>query len=329
MSKKYGDFAYFSERLIKDAETLVQLGSRSPLILRDYRQRLEKHCKPFFGSQSVRTIDTKRLKEFVAYLAAKGLKATSIHSVLSFVSMTLKVAADDGAIKFLPRIPRPPMKDNPRPWLSREEYKHLLLTLKRIERANPPVIVRRWPITKELRWFCTFMVNSFLRPGDAFALKHGHCQIVERDTVRYIRITLPSSKAANHPIITMPPAVDIYRRLLAQGKKAGYGAADDYVFLPQYKSRNYAKEIFRRQLTYAYRAAGLKAAASGLERTSYSLRHSAIMFRLINSRGMDLLTLARNCRTSVEMIDRFYAKHLDAEMNVEKLQSMQFPTRYR
>ena len=34
-----------------------------------------------------------------------------------------------------------------------------------------------------------------------------------------------------------------------------------------------------------------------------------------------LLTLARNARTSVEMIDRFYAKHLLAEMNIEKLQS--------
>jgi ribosomal protein L31E len=36
---------------------------------------------------------------------------------------------------------------------------------------------------------------------------------------------------------------------------------------------------------------------------------------------MDLLTLARNARTSVDMIDRFYAKHLTAEMNVDILHS--------
>jgi hypothetical protein len=51
------------------------------------------------------------------------------------------------------------------------------------------------------------------------------------------------------------------------------------------------------------------------------------MFRLIESQGLDLLTLARNARTSVEMIDRFYAKHLLAEMNVEKLQSQRSPSK--
>ena len=45
------------------------------------------------------------------------------------------------------------------------------------------------------------------------------------------------------------------------------------------------------------------------------------MLRLINGRGINLLSLARNARTSVEMIDRFYAKHLTAEMNVVDLQS--------
>ena len=43
------------------------------------------------------------------------------------------------------------------------------------------------------------------------------------------------------------------------------------------------------------------------------------MRRLLNAKNIDLLTLARNCRTSVEMIQRFYASHLTAEMNVDKL----------
>jgi hypothetical protein len=45
------------------------------------------------------------------------------------------------------------------------------------------------------------------------------------------------------------------------------------------------------------------------------------MERLTRGDQIDLLTLARNCRTSVEMIDRFYARHLTAEMNVAKIQS--------
>ena len=34
---------------------------------------------------------------------------------------------------------------------------------------------------------------------------------------------------------------------------------------------------------------------------------------------LDLLTLARNARTSVEMIEKFYASTLSAEMNVAML----------
>ena len=37
--------------------------------------------------------------------------------------------------------------------------------------------------------------------------------------------------------------------------------------------------------------------------------------------NIDLLTLARNARTSVEMIEKFYASTLSAEMNISLLHS--------
>jgi hypothetical protein len=45
------------------------------------------------------------------------------------------------------------------------------------------------------------------------------------------------------------------------------------------------------------------------------------MFRLTLGDKIDSLTLAKNARTSVEMLERFYARHLQPEMNIEKLQS--------
>ena len=45
------------------------------------------------------------------------------------------------------------------------------------------------------------------------------------------------------------------------------------------------------------------------------------MYRLLFGDGINTLLLARNARTSVEMIDRFYAKPLSGEMNIEALQS--------
>lgn len=41
--------------------------------------------------------------------------------------------------------------------------------------------------------------------------------------------------------------------------------------------------------------------AHGQDRSLYSLRHSAITFRLLYGQGIDLLTLARNARTSVDV----------------------------
>jgi len=69
------------------------------------------------------------------------------------------------------------------------------------------------------------------------------------------------------------------------------------------------------------RLADLGDDANGESRTLYSLRHTCIMYRLLYGEGVNTLVLARNARTSVEMIDRFYAKPLSGEMNIEMLQS--------
>jgi hypothetical protein len=46
------------------------------------------------------------------------------------------------------------------------------------------------------------------------------------------------------------------------------------------------------------------------------------MFRLTQSNQIDLLTLARNFRKNVRMIEKFYAKPLSEEMNMDLIQSM-------
>jgi len=65
----------------------------------------------------------------------------------------------------------------------------------------------------------------------------------------------------------------------------------------------------------------LKHDRDGQVRTTYSLRHTYICFRLME--GADIYQIAKNCRTSVEMIETYYASHikntLDASaINVRK-----------
>ena len=52
----------------------------------------------------------------------------------------------------------------------------------------------------------------------------------------------------------------------------------------------------------------LKFDRHGKARTAYSLRHSYICFRLLE--GADIYQVAKNCRTSVEMIEKHYAAHI-------------------
>ena len=52
----------------------------------------------------------------------------------------------------------------------------------------------------------------------------------------------------------------------------------------------------------------LKFDRDGKPRTAYSLRHTYICMRLME--GADIYQIAKNCRTSVEMIEKHYAIHL-------------------
>ena len=96
---------------------------------------------------------------------------------------------------------------------------------------------------------------------------------------------------------------------------------DDYLFLQKIKNRKIVGPLLASHFNKILSESNLKIGPLGQSRSLYSLRHTAIMFRLLYGQGIDLLTLARNSRTSVQMIEQFYASNLTAEMNIQLLQS--------
>lgn len=323
-------FITAAQTLIKDAESRVALGQNSRRLVPDYKDRLRCHCAPFFGDMPIANIDTAKLRQFRDVLVGKGLKQATVLVVMSFVSMVLRMAFDDGLIRQMPSIPRKGQKPAPRPALIRDDYAKLLTVLKRVEKGRPVIAFKGNVVDWELRAIVTFMVNSFTRPGDIFVLQNKHVVIVPENSEgpSYLRLDAPSSKGHEAPIITMPVAVKIYERTLANHTKVGFGKADDYVFLPRHRNRTYAHEVVRRQFRMVLIEADLLTSSKGVDHTLYSLRHTAIVLRLLNAKDLDLLTLSRTARTSVEMIDRYYASSLTAEMNRDKLHSFRRPTRF-
>ena len=198
-------------------------------------------------------------------------------------------------------------------------------------------LLRRVEMTLDLRNLIPFMSNSFIRPTDVKWMQHKHVEIITNEQ-KYLRLNLPSSKKHDKPIVTMTTAVRVYQRQqqLHHSDIAAENNSkpEDYVFLPKFKKQNASETDadlkkrrdaaltqLQRQFSVVLELTGFAVGARGEERSLYSLRHTCIMYRLLYGEGLDLLTLARNARTSVEMIDRFYASHLEGEMNIAAIQS--------
>jgi integrase len=64
----------------------------------------------------------------------------------------------------------------------------------------------------------------------------------------------------------------------------------------------------------------LKVDRDGRPRTAYSLRHTYICLRLME--GADIYQIAKNCRTSVEMIEKYYAAHIKTNLDAAAINVM-------
>ena len=78
------------------------------------------------------------------------------------------------------------------------------------------------------------------------------------------------------------------------------------------RTERLASRIFQCQSNQLLDETGLKYdPATETERSVYCLRHTAICMRIILSHGkVNIFNLAKNAGTSVEQIERFYAKSL-------------------
>ena len=120
----------------------------------------------------------------------------------------------------------------------------------------------------------------------------------------------------------MPAAVTVYERI--KKRNPDLSRPEDYLFFPQYQNRSSAKRIAQRLLNGLLERCKLKEnPMSEYKHSLYSLRHTAICMRLTLSKGpVNIYSLAKNAGTSVNQIERFYARNLplSAEL-VRNLQS--------
>jgi integrase len=291
--------------------------------------RLETHIASFFDHTDLRQINMASIQRFIDYLSDQELSTPTIVGYIAQLRKVLRYLVEQEHISHMPMFPKMKITQKPRGAFTVTEYAAILRLSKTLRhhvfvwdkpdtRFHIKPEYRSMPL--EMNWLIRFMVYTFLRPGDVRQLKNQHIEIINGN-YHYLRLTMPEVKRHKSATVSLAPAVPLFKHILEHQKTLGYGAPDDYVFFPEVKNRRLVLDIVGWCFNWILKDLNLKQGPHGNDRTFYSLRHSAITFRLIYGGNIDLLTLARNARTSVEMIEKFYASTLSAEMNVSLLHS--------
>lgn len=310
----------------------------SPRRYYDNYNRFSKELLPFFGEMDIGKINNAKIRDFHNKMVEAQKSAATIKHYFLVLKKILRYAADNELIQSIPNFPRisGTTTMTKRDWFELEEYKKLTDVADKMAKSGEKV--RGVLVTEELKLLIQFMVNSFIRPNDLRVLRHEHIHIrVNKDAPdpkdqRYLLLKHPKTKTTDTEVVSMPIAVPIYEKLLklmkkrprvgkdesGKPEKGFYGTPKDFVFFPEYANRTTAMAVIGRQFRKAVEDAGLK--SEDETHTLYSLRHSAIMYRLIKG-DVDTLTLAKNARTSQAMIEKFYASRYTALMNINKLHS--------
>ena len=284
----------------------------------------------FFGDRDIKEIDYALMDDFRTDLFRRGLSNSTVKLHFSTLSKVLTYAQRYKLLDIPPVKPQIKQEDNARGFFNIREYLALRRASHRLlgtshgisqkddgkKAAGQPL--RRVLITEEIVYVIPFMVYSFIRPTDLKTMKHKHIEIRSGARGDYLYMPIPETKKHDKPITSLPRAAYYYRRLRAYQEKRGLGGDDHFVFVPDMENRTYAYRFLTRQFDVLLEAIAGRLTGDG-DKTLYSLRHTSIMFRLIYGGEINLLTLARNARTSVAMIERFYASRLEGGMMVNEL----------
>jgi integrase len=305
----------------------------------NFESRSRRHVLGHFRARGGEDFSASEIHAFVDSLRSKGLASPTIRQVLQCFKKIHEYGVQKGLYKGSINLPKISQKNVPRGGFSPKEYLTLYRGAKQFSKRQPQLIhICECEAQTEARGaparslygskdsfpdyfhlMISFMVNSFLRPGDLKRIRYKHIEVADGARL-YLRLRIPDSKGhGGGCVITMPRAARAYRLLMTQFGRTPQSDPEDYLFYPEWADRDAVMMAMGIHFRRLLESTGLREGVRGQTRTLYSLRHTAIMNRLKYGARIDLLTLARNARTSVQMIDKFYAADLTAEMNVRQL----------
>ncbi|MEK7996547.1 MAG: hypothetical protein AAB403_22325 [Planctomycetota bacterium] len=323
-------FEHYAKLLQSRQKHKIARGERrdgTKSILNEDKWKLEKDILPALGTHHVGRINSAMVEDYINEISEdRGLSASTLKKHVVLIHKVLKEAVKDGTIIAVPIMPTISRDDRPRPWLRDDDYRTVLKTCREMHKSGYEGLqyrTRKGHKQESMGWdevydFIVFMVHTFLRPSEWKLLQHRHIRVEdEGGSNPHLVISVPNAKTTSRDSVSMPIAVEVYRRMQKR-----QGEPTDYLFFNAMQDRDYAQRRMGEMFKEVVTKAKLETDIYGQEHTTYSLRHTALSFRLLKGDAVSLNVLAANARTSVDMLERFYVSHLKPEMMVEQIQAM-------
>jgi integrase len=279
-------------------------GERNAKYVQDHQSRLRNHLLPYFGKMGLSEVTPGTVQEYRLFRLKgpggetdhKAPSRSTMHHEMVTLRQVLKTAVRHGWLTAVPDISMPyrqSTKVTHRAWFSPDEYRQLYTaTRENAKRAQGTPWQRD---AEQLHDKILFMANTGIRPDEAKWLEYRDVEIIVDDATQetILQIQVRGKRGVGY-CKSMAGAVRPFERMVARNN-------------PKPSNKLFPVD-HKRQFNRILEELGLKFDRDGNRRTLYSLRHSYISFRLLE--GADIYQIAKNCRTSVEMIEKHYAAHL-------------------
>jgi integrase len=300
-------FRQAADQFLREFELITE-GQRNAQYVEGHGRRLRIHLLPFFGKMGLSQVSSGQLQEYRIHrrektIATRGAPPArnTVHQEIVCLRQVLKTAIRHGWLKHLPDLSEPfrsSEKISHRAWFSPEEYRTLYEATR--DRARNPKRDRYTWEYEQLHDYVLFMGNTGLRPDEAARLEYRDVNVVKDHATNetILEIEVRGKRGVGYCKSTSN-AVRPFQRLRKRNN-------------PQPTERLFPKthrDLFNTILDEV----GLKFDREGNRRTAYSLRHTYVCFRLME--GADIYQIAKNCRTSVEMIEKYYASHIKTSLD--------------
>jgi integrase len=333
-------FREASELYLREYDIITQ-GERSKVYVKCQHWRSTVHLVPFFGHLGLSEVTAGKVQEYRIHrheeaMAKRGKPPAhnTMHQEIVTLRQTLKTAVRQGWLDHLPDLSEPyrsSPKISHRAWFSPEEYKKLYEATRK--RAHHPKQERfKWE-SEQLHDYVLFSANTGLRPDEARRLQFRDVAIVEDEGSgqTILEIEVRGKRGVGY-CKSMSGAVRPFERLNARPRPphADEARNGDNGLQPV---KNGSEELrlpgptdlifpkWQRELfTTILDEESLRFDREGRPRTAYSLRHTYICLRLME--GADIYQIAKNCRTSVEMIEKYYASHIKTNLDAAAINIM-------